>query len=103
MKDEEGRAQLSFLEDEEYAFPFFATNMDLSPAKVVELYQKRGNSENYIKEAKYDMAVGHLLLKSFLANGAIFQLTMLTYNLFWLFKLVYVRAEESVSRSRPSD
>jgi len=24
-----------------------------------------GNYENYIKEAKYDMAVGHLLLKSY--------------------------------------
>jgi hypothetical protein len=30
--------------------------------KVVIAYKKRGNAENYIKEAKYDMAVGHLLL-----------------------------------------
>jgi hypothetical protein len=27
--------------------------------------KKRGNSENYIKKAKDDMAVGHLLLLSF--------------------------------------
>jgi hypothetical protein len=27
---------------------------------VVISYEKRGNAENYIKEAKYDMAVGHL-------------------------------------------
>ena len=27
--------------------------------------------KNYVKEAKYDMAVGHLLLQSFWANEAI--------------------------------
>ena len=32
------------------------------------------------------MAVGHLLLKSFWANEAIFQMMMLAYNLFLLFK-----------------
>ncbi len=42
--------------------------------------------KNYIKEAKYDMAVGHLLLKSFWANEAVFQMMMLSYNLFLLFK-----------------
>jgi len=47
---------------------------------------KRGNAKNYIKEAKYDMAVGHLLLKSFWANEAEFQMMMLAYNLFLLFK-----------------
>ena len=31
--------------------------------EVVDLYPKRGNIENYIKEAKYDIAVGHLLLQ----------------------------------------
>jgi hypothetical protein len=39
-------------------------------------------SKNYIKEAMYDMAVGHLLLKSFWANEAVFQMMMLAYNLF---------------------
>jgi hypothetical protein len=33
------------------------------------------------------MAVGHLLLQSFWANEAIFQLTMMAYNLFLLFKM----------------
>lgn len=32
------------------------------------------------------MAVGHLLLKSFWANEAVFQMVMLSYNLFLLFK-----------------
>jgi hypothetical protein len=70
------------------------TNTELPPEKVVIAYEKRGNAENYIKEAKYDMAVGHLLLKSFWANEAIFQLMMLTYNLFLLFKMDFTNGTE---------
>src|SRR5512135_223874 len=40
------------------------------------------------------MAVGHLLLQSFWANEAIFQLMMLAYNLFLLFKIDMVRTTE---------
>ena len=36
-----------------------------SSEEVVESYEKRGNCENTIKEAKYDMAVGHLLPNHF--------------------------------------
>ena len=61
------------------------TNTELPSEKVVIAYEKRGNAENYIKEAKYDMAVGHLLLQSFWANEAIYQLMILAYNLFLLF------------------
>jgi hypothetical protein len=38
---------------------------------VVISYEKLGNAENYIKEAKYDMAMGCLLLKSFWSNEAV--------------------------------
>jgi hypothetical protein len=68
LKPEKDRAQLSFLEGDEYEYFFFVTNTDLSSEKVVISYGKRENAENYIKEAKYDMAVGQLLLKSFWAN-----------------------------------
>jgi hypothetical protein len=86
LKPEKERAQLSLLEGEEYDYFFFVTNTELPSEKVVISYEKRGNAENYIKEAKYDMAVGHLLLKSFWANEAVFQMMMLAYNLFLLFK-----------------
>ncbi len=62
------------------------TNIDLISGKVVISYEKRVNSENYIKEAKYDMAVGQLLLKSFWANEAVFKLMILAFNLYLLFK-----------------
>ena len=49
---------------------------------------------DYIKEAKYDMAVGHLLLQSFWANEVIFQLMMMAYNLFLLFKMDFAKGTE---------
>lgn len=87
LKPEKERAQISLLEGSEYEYFFFVTNTTLLSEKVVISYEKRGNAENYIKEAKYDMAVGHLLLKSFWANEAVFQMMMLSYNLFLLFKI----------------
>jgi hypothetical protein len=84
----ETAAQDLFVESgyEEYEYLFFVINTELPSEKVVTSYEKRGNAENYIKEAKYDMAVGHLLVKSFWANEAVFQMMMLSYNLFPLFK-----------------
>ena len=94
LKPEKERAQLSLLEGSEYDYFFFVTNTDLESEAVVLSYEKRGNAENYIKEAKYDMAVGHLLLKSFWANEAVFQMMMLSYNLFLLFKFDYLDVSE---------
>ena len=94
LKPEKERAQLSLLEGSEYNYFFFVTNTDLESEAVVISYEKRGNAENYIKEAKYDMSVGHLLLKSFWANEAVFQMMMLSYNLFLLFKFDYLDVSE---------
>ena len=94
LKLEKERTQLSFLEGDEFEYFYFVTNTELPSEKVIITYEKRSNAENYIKEAKYDMAVGHLLLQSFWANEAIFQLMMLTYNLFLLFKMDFSKETE---------
>ncbi|MDF1520733.1 MAG: IS1380 family transposase [Brevefilum sp.] len=94
LKPAKERSQLSFLEGSDSEYFYFVTNTELSSEKVVIAYEKRGNAENYIKEAKYDMAVGRLLLKSFWANEAIFQMMMLSYNLFLLFKLDFLGISE---------
>lgn len=94
LKPENERAQLCLLEGSEYDYFFFVTNTDLESEAAVLFYEKRGNAENYIKEAKYDMSVGHLLLKSFWANEAVFQMMMLAYNLFLIFKFDYLDASE---------
>jgi len=39
-----------------------------SSEKPVIAYEKCGNAENHIKEVKYDMSFGHLLLQSFRAD-----------------------------------
>jgi len=54
LKPEKNRAQLSFLEGDEFKYFYFVTNTELPSEKVVFAYEKRGNAENYIKEAKYD-------------------------------------------------
>jgi hypothetical protein len=94
LKPEKDRKQLSLLEGDEFEYFYFVTNSELLSEKVAIAYEKRGNAENYIKEAKYDMAVGHLLLRSSWANEAIFQLMMLTYNLFLLFKMDFTNGTE---------
>jgi len=58
LKPEKDRMQISLIEGDEYQYFFFVTNTELPSEKVVISYEKRGNCENYIKEAKYDMAVG---------------------------------------------
>ena len=94
LKPEKERAQLPLMGGDEYEYFFFVTNTELPSEKMVISYEKRGNSENYIKEAKYDMAVGHLLLRSFWANEAVFQLMMMVYDLFLLFKIDLVSKTE---------
>lgn len=94
LKPKKNREQLSFLEGDEFEYFYFVTNTELPSEKVVIAYEKGGNAENYIKEAKYDMAVGHFLLQSFWANEAMFQLMMLTYNLFLLFKMDFANGIE---------
>lgn len=94
LKPEKDRVQLSLLQGADYLYFFFITNTDLPSEKVVITYEKRGNAENYIKEAKYDMYVGHLILKSFWANEAVFQMMMLSYNLFLLFKFDFLTITE---------
>jgi hypothetical protein len=94
LKPAKYRSQLSFLDGSDFEYFYFVTNTELPSEKVVIAYEKRGNAENYIKEAKYDMAVGHLLLQSFWANEAIFQLMMLAYNLFLLFKMDFANGTE---------
>ena len=94
LKPEKERAQLSLVEGSEYDYIFIVTNTKLLSEAVVIFYEKRDNAENYIKEAKYDMEVGHLLLKSFWANEAVFQKMMLSYNLFLLYKFDFLDISE---------
>ena len=87
LKSEEERRQLSILESKDYTHAIYVTNTTWELADTIKFYEKRGNCENYIKETKYDMNIGSLKMKSFWANEAFFQIMMLVYNIFLLFKI----------------
>ncbi len=66
-----------------------ATNADerLSAEEVVRFYRQRGDtSENRIKEFKNGFNLSYLPSSDFIANAFYFQIGVLAYNLFILFK-----------------
>jgi hypothetical protein len=87
LKPEEDRKQVSLIESTNYEHAMYVNNVNMELEELVKFYERRGNCENYIKESKYDMNIGSLKLKDFWANEAFFQLMMLVYNIFLLFKI----------------
>ena len=71
-------------------YSVIATNADpdTMPAKeIVQFYRKRGDtSENRIKELKSGFNIHHLPSSDFISNAFYFQIGILAYNLFMLFK-----------------
>ncbi len=62
-------------------YGFVVTNMRLSNKNVVRFYNKRGTSEQWIKEGKYALNWTRLSCQSFKANQVRLQLFSLAYNL----------------------
>ena len=81
-------------EYDDYDHDFYVTNIEFSYNETVDFYKKRATCENYIKESKYDMNIGTMLLNSFWANEAIFQIQMLVYNIFLMFKQEHLSENE---------
>ena len=82
--------QLRLFEDEElyknYRFSILVTNLKL-PAKVVyDIYRDRADSENRIKELKYDFGAESFNVKNFWATEATLNFVMFAYNLMSLFR-----------------
>jgi len=67
-------------------FRAFVTTLKLSPTKIHQLYNQRGDCENKIKELKYDFSIDGFALKSFAAMEAAFRLVMVANNIMSLFK-----------------
>jgi hypothetical protein len=44
----------AFFKGDEFEYFYFVTNTEMASEKMVIAYEKRGNAENYIKEAKYN-------------------------------------------------
>ncbi len=68
-------------------FQFVVTDFaNLSPQTIFQLYQKRGNMENFIKEIKTGFFADKTDSPSFLANKARLALSFIAYNIVHLMK-----------------
>ena len=76
-----------------YRYSCFITNLDL-PAKIVwETYRLRADSENRIKELKYDFGVDSFNLQNFFATEAALCVVMMAYNMVSLFRQVILNTK----------
>lgn len=82
--------QLSlFPEDEEYnsyRYAAYVTNLKMAASDVWRLYRNRADSENRIKELKYDFGFDSFNLKDFYATEAALTFAMIAYNLMSIFR-----------------
>jgi len=65
---------------------FIVTNMDSSSERLIKFYCKRGSMENFIKEGKSGFDFAAVSSSSEIVNANRFQLHVLAYNLFNLFR-----------------
>ena len=65
----------------EYDYFCYVSNLNLSPWATHKKYGKRATSENWIEWCKNQMSSGSILTQEFWANSAIFQSSILAYNL----------------------
>jgi hypothetical protein len=64
-----------------YDYFCYVSNLNLSPWATHKKYGKRATSENWIEWCKNQMSSGSILTQEFWANSAIFQSSILAYNL----------------------
>ena len=65
----------------EYDYFCYVSNLGISPLATHKKYGKRATSENWIEWCKNQMSSGSILTQDFWANSAIFQTSILAYNL----------------------
>jgi len=100
-KDKRGDRQLALLEEENYVYRVFVTNLQLRPHNVIVRYDKRADVENSIGEAQREGILA-IPSKKFQSNHAYFQIVMLAYNLWRWMKQLAGHHEQEVRASDPS-
>jgi hypothetical protein len=76
-----------------YRYSAYVTNMKLSSELVWELYRKRGDAENRIKELEYDFGADNFCMQNFYATEAALRSVMISYNLMALFRLTVLQSK----------
>ncbi len=90
--------QLELFEDEEdfgkFRYSCFVTNLKL-PAKIVyDSYRGRADSENRIKELKYDFSIDDFVSNNFWATEACGNFIVMAYNFMSLFRHALINSEK---------
>jgi len=78
-------------EMKEYRYQAWVTMLTLPPAEVWRLYRQRADSENRIKELKYDFGLNGFCLNDFYATEAAFRMIIMGYNIISLFRQLILK------------
>ncbi|SDZ06302.1 transposase [Nitrosomonas sp. Nm33] len=94
--DVKGKTLSIFADDPvfaQYHYSALATDMDLPATELWRLYRSRTDSENRIKELKYDFGGESFNLRDFWTTEAALMTEILTYNLMSLFRQAVLRSD----------
>lgn len=80
MRKRKKDLQERLLEEENYTYRYFVTNLPFRPHNIVDRYDGRADVENQISQAQHEGIIA-IPSKSLEANRAFFQIVMLAYNL----------------------
>ena len=97
----EGNTQLELLEDANYNYRTFVTDLTQPAHKVIEEYGQRADCENLIGEAKREGSEA-IPSRKFGNNYAYFQIVMLAYNIWRSFKMLAAHARREAERPAAS-
>ena len=78
-----------------YRYSCYVTNMTLPSDLIRRTYRGRADSENRIKEIKYDFAFDHFVLKDFWASEAAMNFVIMAYNLISLFRHALISSSQN--------
>lgn len=79
---------------DKYRYSCYVTNMTLPADVVWRTYRGRADSENRIKELKYDFAFDNFVLRDFWASEASMNFIVLAYNLISLFRHTLINSRQ---------
>jgi hypothetical protein len=97
----EGSMQLELLEDANYKYRTFVTDLTQPAHTVIEEYDQRADCENLIGEAKRE-GLEAIPSRKFGNNYAYFQIVMLGYNIWRSFKMLAAHGMRETERPEPT-
>jgi len=77
----------------QYRYSTVITNLDLPSEQVWNIYKQRADSENRIKELKYDFGFDSFNMKDFYATEACLNMAMIAYNFMSLFRQAVIQKD----------